>query len=137
MPASVSGHDKIILFDGVCNLCSAFLNFVYKFDDQAQFKFTWIQEERGTEILQWLGIPTENYKTIVYIENGRAFFKSTAFLKIVKYLKFPWPMLQAGSILPRRIRDWLYDIVAANRYRIFGKKDACLLPTGELKSRFL
>lgn len=136
-PASVTQHHKIILFDGICNLCSAFLDFVRKFDAKAHFKFAWIQEERGTEILQWLGMPKDNYKTIVYIENGRAYFRSTAFLKIVKYLGFPWPLLQVGYILPRCIRDWLYDIVAANRYRVFGKKEACPVLTDELKSRFL
>ncbi|MBN1560663.1 DUF393 domain-containing protein [candidate division KSB1 bacterium] len=130
-------HAKIILFDGVCNLCSAFLQFVYKYDEKQVFKFAWIQSRRGKTLLQQLGMPTDDYKTIVYIEDGRPFIRSTAFLRIVKHLKMPWPLLQAGAILPKFMRDWLYDLVARYRYRIFGKKDACLLPTGDLKSRFL
>ncbi|MBN1464129.1 DUF393 domain-containing protein [candidate division KSB1 bacterium] len=130
-------QDKIILFDGVCNLCSAFLDFVYKYDAKAVFKFAWIQSRRGKSLLQQLGMPIDEYKTIVYIQDGRPFIKSTAFLRIVRHLRMPWPLLQAGYILPKFIRDWLYDIVARYRYRIFGKKDACMLPTGDLKSRFL
>jgi len=136
-PPNIQQFNNIILFDGVCNLCSGFLNFIYKFDEQAFFKFAWIQSDEGAEILRWLGMPTKDYKTIVYIKNGEAFFKSTAFLKIIKNLNFPWPLLQVGYILPRFFRDWIYDLVAKYRYKIFGKKESCLLPTGDLKSRFL
>ena len=128
---------KIILFDGVCNLCSAFLQFVYKYDGKAVFKFAWIQSKQGKDILHWLNLPTDEYKTIVYINGDNFYTKSSAFLQIIKYLKMPWPLLRIGYILPTFFRDWIYDFVAAYRYRIFGKKDRCLLPTGDLKSRFL
>lgn len=136
-PASIKEHKRIILFDGVCNLCSAFLQFVYKYDYKKTYKFAWIQEEKGNEILEWLHLPTDEYETVVLIENGQIFFKSKAFLKIVRYLRFPWPVLSVGIIIPNFIRDLIYDWVAQNRYRFFGKKDRCLMPTGELLNRFL
>jgi predicted DCC family thiol-disulfide oxidoreductase YuxK len=135
-PVSLKEHNRIILFDGACNLCSGFMRFVYKYDSKKYFKFAWIQEEKGKEILEWLGLPTDEYATIILIKNGQAFYKSNAFLKIVRYLRFPWPVLNIGIIIPIFIRDWIYDMVARNRYRLFGKKDHCLVPTGDLLGRF-
>ena len=128
---------KIILFDGVCNLCSAFFNFVYLYDYKAVFHFAWIQSEAAGKILETLNLPTDDFKTIVFLENGRPYFKSDAFLRIVRYLRFPWPLLRIGIILPRPVRDWIYDLVAQNRYKWFGKKDQCLVPTGSMQDRFL
>ena len=113
------------------------MQFVYKNDRRARFKFAWLQEEAGKEILSWLNLPDQDYDTIIYIENGRAFYRSAAFLRIVKHLRFPWPVLQVGKIIPRIIRDRLYNWVAAHRYRWFGQRDQCLRPTGDLLTRFL
>ena len=128
---------RLILFDGICNLCNGFMVFVSQRDPKSKFTLAWIQSEPGKRILKELNMPTEEYDTIVYLENGIASFKSTAFLKIVRQLKFPWPLLWLGVIIPRFLRNWIYDLVARNRYRVFGKKDRCLLPTGDLKERFL
>ena len=130
-------YDHVILFDGICNLCSAFLHFVYQNDKGTTFKFAWIQSEQGTEILEQLQMPTHHYNTIVYIGGGRHYIKSTAFLEIVRHLRFPWPLLRVGYVIPTKIRDRLYDIVATHRYKIFGKKKVCRMPTGDLRSRFL
>jgi len=137
LPSTIKGNKKIILFDGVCNLCSAFLNFVYNRDIKKIYMFAWIQSEKGKEILAWLSLPIEEYETILYIENGKPFYKSTAFLKIVKSLRFPWPVLWLWVVIPKFIRNWFYDLIASNRYRLFGKKDKCVVPTGDLKERFL
>ena len=130
-------EQRLILFDGVCNLCNGFMIFVYKRDPLGKFTLAWIQSDPGKQILEQLNMPTDEYDTIVYLEKGVASFKSTAFLKIVKHLKWPWPLLWAGVIVPKFLRDWFYDLVARHRYQIFGKKDQCLLPTGDLKQRFL
>lgn len=135
-PNSIKNNSHIILFDGLCKLCSGFMQFIYKRDKEAAFKFAWLQDDKSKEILDWLELPGENFDTIVYIESGRAFFKSTAFLKIVRNLSFPWPILSVGYILPWFLRDMVYDFVAKNRYRWFGKKEACLVPTGKLLKRF-
>ena len=128
---------KIILFDGLCNLCSAFLNFVYQNDNKKVFHFSWIQSDVATEILEQTEILSDKPDSIIFIRNGISYFKSDAFLEIVLYLKLPWPLMRAGKILPRVFRDWIYDLVARNRYRWFGKKDQCMIPTGDLKDRFL
>jgi len=130
-------NQKLILFDGICNLCNGFMIFIYRRDPGAKFSFAWIQSEPGKQILTQLNMSTEEYDTIVYLENGQATFKSSAFLKIVKQLKFPWNLLWTGIVIPRFLRDWIYDLVARNRYKIFGKKDHCLVPTGDLTKRFL
>ncbi len=137
IPTSLKEHNHIILFDGVCNLCSAFLQFVYKYDHKKTYKFTWIQEEKGNEIMDWFQLHSNEYETIVLIENGQLFIKSKAFLNIIRNLCFPWPVLSVGIIIPNFIRDMIYDWVARNRYQLFGKKDRCLMPTGELSGRFL
>ena len=137
IPESIKQNQRIILFDGVCNLCSGFMHFVYKFDKRALFKFAWVQDKKGQEILQWLDLPTDDYKTIILVENGEAYYKSLAFLQIVRHLSFPWPILNIGRIIPVRIRDWIYDYIANNRYRLFGKREKCLVPIGELLRRFL
>jgi len=137
IPESIKQNNHIILFDGVCNLCSGFLQFVYKRDKQGRFKFAWLQDEISGEILTWLDLNSDSFKTIILIEDETAFYKSTAFLKIVKYLCFPWPLLSVGYIFPRFIRDWIYDFVAENRYKWFGKKEQCMVPTGDLLKRFL
>ncbi len=136
-PNIIESNDHIILFDGVCNLCSGFLQFIYKRDKSGVFNYTWIQDKRGIEILDWLNLPANQSDTIVLIEHGQSSTKSTAFLKIVRHLKFPWPLLRIGYLIPVFIRDAIYDWVAKNRYQWFGKKGACMIPTGDLLERFL
>jgi predicted DCC family thiol-disulfide oxidoreductase YuxK len=135
-PESIKNNSHIILFDGVCNLCSGFMQFVYKRDTKAIFKFVWLQDDTSKEILNWLNLDSNNFKTIILIENDKPYYKSTAFLKIVRYLHFPWPLLTIGYTIPQFFRDCIYDYVAKNRYRWFGKKETCLIPTGELLKRF-
>lgn len=137
LPESVKKYNQIILFDGMCNLCSGFMQFVYKRDLESNFKFTWMQDDKSREILNWLDLGSESFKTIILIEEETPYYKSSAFLKIVRHLRFPWPLLMVGYIFPGILRDWVYDYVAENRYRWFGKKDKCLIPTGELRDRFL
>ena len=129
--------NKIILFDGICNVCSAFLDFVYLTDPKAVFRLAWLQSDEAGKILDTLGLSRYELNSIIYLDQGTAFFKSTAFLKIVRQLRFPWPVLWIGVIIPKPVRDWIYDIVAKNRYKWFGKKEHCLVPTGDLKNRFL
>ena len=136
-PVSIKENNRIILFDGVCNLCSGFMQFVFKRDKKGGFKFVWLQDEKSLGILTWIDMDSESFKTIILIEEEKPYFKSTAFLKIVRYLRFPWPALTVGYILPGFIRDWIYDFIAENRYKWFGKKEMCMVPTGDLEKRFL
>ena len=125
--------EPVILFDGVCNLCNGFVQFVLKRDQRGRFRFASLQSDAARRLLGGDG-PRE---TIVLVEAGKTYVKSAAALRIVRGLRFPWPLLAALAMIPRPLRDPLYDWVARNRYRWFGKRDACMLPTPQTRGRFL
>jgi len=132
-------HNKsrIIIFDGVCNFCSASLMFIYKRDKEGLFKFSTVQSPKGKTLLQLYDLPTDDYESLVYIDYGQPYYKSDAILKIASYLPWPWPAARILKVIPRIIRDSCYDVIAKNRYKIRGKRKRCMLPTGDLMSRFI
>jgi len=136
-PEVVRNHSKIILFDGVCNLCSAWVVFVSCRDASGNIKFASVQSDIGKTMLNWCGLPTDYYETMVYVEHGKAYFRSAAFLKVVRSLSFPWPLLSLARWIPPVMRDWIYDRIALNRYTLFGKKDRCFTPSKDVTGRFL
>ncbi|WP_111597362.1 thiol-disulfide oxidoreductase DCC family protein [Chitinophaga skermanii] len=129
---------SIILFDGVCNLCNSSVLFVLKRDPRNRFRFAALQSDIGQQLIAQ-HLPTGEVlpDSIVLIEGGRLYVKSTAALKIARKLPGAWPLLYGFMIFPRFIRDAVYSFIAKNRYRWFGKKDACMVPTPALKSKFL
>jgi predicted DCC family thiol-disulfide oxidoreductase YuxK len=127
----------IILFDGVCNLCNAFVLFVIDHDPKRRFFFAPLQSEYGQGKLREHKLDCENFDSIVLVRGNRIFLRSTAVLNIAKPLKWPWPLFALFLILPTPLRNIIYAFVARNRYRWFGKQKECRLPTPELKSRFL
>lgn len=132
----------IILFDGVCNFCNSTVNFIIDRDTKGQFAFAPLQSERGRALLQTylpsaLAADQATLSSVVLIKEGKAYQKSTAVLQIVRHLNGLWPLCYAAIVLPRFIRDYCYDLIARNRYRWFGKAEACRLPTPELRQRFL
>jgi predicted DCC family thiol-disulfide oxidoreductase YuxK len=129
---------KIILFDGVCNLCNNAVNFIIEHDKKDVFRFASLQSEIGKKLTSNRGIDPEVIDSIVLIEPGVAYYqKSTAALEISKELSGGYSFLSYLSIFPEVIRDGIYDLTANNRYKWFGKKDACMIPTPELKAKFL
>ncbi|RXG13399.1 putative DCC family thiol-disulfide oxidoreductase YuxK [Leeuwenhoekiella aestuarii] len=128
---------KIILFDGVCNLCNGAINFIIKHDPSAQFKFASLQGETGQRLLKNHQINSAETDSIVLIDGDRVSVKSSAALRIAKYLNKGYPLLFGFMIVPKFIRNAVYDYIARNRYQWFGKKESCMIPTPELKSRFL
>lgn len=129
---------KIILFDGVCNLCNNAVNFIIEHDKKDVFRFASLQSEIGKELTSKRGIDPKVIDSIVLIEPGVAYFqKSTAALEISKDLSGGYSFLSYLSIFPEVIRNGIYDLIANNRYKWFGKKDACMIPTRELKAKFL
>ena len=131
-------RQKIILFDGVCNLCNGSVIFILQREKNPTFQFASIQSEAGKELLQWYGLPKDYNLAVVLIDNGKLYLGSTAALKIGQTLKFPWSILSsAGIIIPKFIRDWFYRQIAIHRYQWFGKRDLCIIPTESLKARFL
>lgn len=131
-------QDKsVILFDGVCNLCNASIDFILKRDKKNQFKVGALQEEAGKKLLSNFKVNPEYLDSLVLIEDGKVFFRSTAALRIAKNLSGLWPLFYGFIILPEGLRDGIYDWIGRNRYRWFGKKNTCRLPTPEEKAKFL
>jgi len=125
-----------IFFDGVCNLCNGSVQIIIKNDPSKMFRYASLQSEYAKEHLPIEFTNDSNYESLVLKEGDQVFIKSTAVLNIAKGLRQPWPWLYGFIILPKFLRDWLYSLIAKNRYVLFGKKDACMIPTPELKSLF-
>lgn len=136
-PPGVGSDDQVVLFDGVCKLCNGWAKFLIRHDHQRRFRLASVQSPQGQALLAWCGMPTDQYETLVLIRDGRAHVRSDAILHIVGRLPLPWRLGVVGRIIPRTIRDWLYDRIARNRYRLFGKYDTCLVLTPDHRSRFL
>ncbi len=128
---------SVILFDGVCNLCNGFVQFVIARDPNGRFQFAALQSPAARRLLGPLSPPADALGTVVLIEDGRAFLRSDAALRIGRGLTFPWPLAFGFVAVPRPLRDWLYELVARYRYRWFGRRDVCMVPTAELRARFL
>lgn len=126
----------MILFDGVCNLCNGFVQFVIARDPRSKFSFASLQSQAASRLVPRTGSATGR-ESIVLLEDGREFTQSTAALRIIAALGFPWRLAAALLVVPRPIRDWVYSILARNRYRWFGKRQVCMVPTPDLKRRFL
>lgn len=127
----------VILFDGVCNLCNGFVQFVITHDPAGRYKFAALQSETGQELLKGLPPTGRNLDSVVLIQNNRFYKRSGAALRILRGLSGGWPLLYTAIILPAFFRDWVYDLVAYNRYRWWGQRESCWLPTPELHARFL
>jgi predicted DCC family thiol-disulfide oxidoreductase YuxK len=127
----------LILFDGVCNLCNGSVQFVIKHDKESKFLFTSLQSDKGQEILKHLGLKTDNFDTFILLDKGKIYTKSSGVLKEAAILGGWFKIFTIFYLVPTFIRDLFYSFVAKNRYRFFGKKDSCMIPTPELKARFL
>jgi predicted DCC family thiol-disulfide oxidoreductase YuxK len=131
-------NKKIILFDGVCNLCNTAVQFVIKHDKKDLFRFVALQSDLAPSIIKHIGIDTQNIDSIILYEPGVAYYvKSEAALEIAKYLSGGLALLTVFKVLPSALSNSIYDYVAKNRYKWFGKKEHCMIPTPELKSKFL
>ena len=126
-----------ILFDGVCNLCNGFVRFVIERDPDAHFRFAALSSDAAGKLLASTGAGDPLPDSIVLLQDGRVYVRSDAPLLIARGLRFPWPLLAAFLIVPRFVRDRVYDFIAARRYRWFGRRDVCMVPTPDLKQRFL
>ncbi len=139
----------VVLFDGVCNFCDASVNFVIERDAKGYFKFAPLQSETGKELAAEHGISvdggsgrsTDNnllpIDSVILVEDGKAYTHSTAALRIARHLGGAWPMLYGFIVMPAPIRDFFYRLFAKHRYRLFGKKDECMIPSPDVRARFL
>lgn len=138
LPAHEWGqYKRVIVFDGVCNFCNAFVSFVLNRDRTALFKFGTLQSQPAQLILKQMDLPTEDYETFLLLENGIIFTKSTAALRILRALPGYWSWLYAFIIIPRPVRDFVYSVIARYRYRWMGKSDTCRVPSPQERARFI
>jgi predicted DCC family thiol-disulfide oxidoreductase YuxK len=129
---------KIILFDGICNLCDASVQFIIKHDKKDIFRFVYLQSEIGQQIINHIGIDIAKVDSIVLYEPGIAYYlKAEAVFKIAKELNGLYPLLNSFSIFPSYVTNLVYDYIAKNRYKWYGKKEQCMIPSLENKSKFL
>lgn len=129
--------DNVVMFDGVCNLCAHSVKFILDHEADQTLRFTPLQSPAGTRLMHDLGLDPEDASTFVLIADGKAYVKSDAAIRLSRYFRRAWKPLGIIKIIPRRIRDWAYDVVARKRYRWFGRLDSCMVPTAELRARFI
>ena len=127
----------VILFDGVCNLCNSSVQFIINHDKQSKFRFASLQSETGKQLLTKFDLPTENLYSVLLVTGEKFYDRSRAALEIAKRLSGLWPMMYIFIIVPSPIRNFIYDYISKNRYRWFGVRNECMIPTPELKSRFV
>ncbi|MDP4132141.1 MAG: thiol-disulfide oxidoreductase DCC family protein [Bacteroidota bacterium] len=130
-------NKNIVLFDGVCNLCNDLVRFIIKRDADGKFKFASLQSEIGQQWLRTVGLPVNEFESFVLISGNEYYLKSTAALKMLRELGGIWKAFYVFILVPLPVRDFLYDMIAKSRYRIFGRRDTCMVPTPELQERFL
>ena len=129
--------NPVILFDGVCNFCNGTVNFIIKQDKKKVFRFAALQSEAGQKLLEQYHLPKENFDSFIFIDNGKAYKSSSAGLKLYNKLSWHWKWTQLFWIVPKFIRDSIYNFIAKNRYKWFGKKEQCMIPTPDVRERFL
>jgi predicted DCC family thiol-disulfide oxidoreductase YuxK len=127
----------IIIFDGYCALCSGLVSFVLRHDSAATFRLLPAQTALGAALYRHYGLDSVNYETSVLVEGGRVYFKSESAIRMLERLGAPWSAVRILRLTPRAMRDWLYEIVARNRIRWFGRRDACLISAPRYEDRFL
>ena len=128
---------NIILFDGVCVLCSAWANFMIQHNPQYQFKLVSAQSKLGQQLLSTYQLPTDHFETMVLLEQGQLYTESTAFLRIIQRVGFPYSMLKYGKVIPKVVRDFAYRRIALNRYWLFGQTEQCYVVTPDIQQHFL
>ncbi|WP_404936323.1 thiol-disulfide oxidoreductase DCC family protein [Pseudoalteromonas sp. SR41-4] len=122
---------------GSVSICNAWCNFIIKHDKKLCFKLCSVQSLKGQAILTHFGYPTANFKTMIYVENNQCVTKSDGVINVVSQLGWPWPLANILRIIPKRIRNWGYDAIALNRYRLFGKYNYCVIPSHEYDHHYL
>lgn len=128
---------RVVLFDGMCNLCNRSVQFIIKKDKKKKFLFASLQGKTGQEVLQKFGLPANELNSFILLEGEKIYTRSAAALRIAKQLGDGWKLLYGLMIIPAFIRNAVYNWIARNRYKWFGKRNECMIPTPELKERFL
>jgi predicted DCC family thiol-disulfide oxidoreductase YuxK len=137
MPATSAIQQPVVLFDGVCNFCNGTINFLIRQDRKKVLRFAALQSAAAQTLLSRYGLPQQDFNSFVFLHRGKVYQRSAAALKLASHLPWFWQWTQVFWLVPPFIRDGLYTLIAKNRYRWFGKKEACRVPTREMQERFL
>lgn len=137
MSADAPTTHPVILFDGVCNLCEGFVQWVIRRDPDAIFRFAPLQSAVGAELLEGCSISGDSLDSVVLVEDGHCYRKTDAVIRVCVKLGWPYRLLGPGRFVPPQLRNIAYDAIADRRYGWFGKKDACMMPTPDIQSRFI
>ena len=137
MDTSSPLEEYVVLFDGVCNLCNASVQFIIRHDPPGRFKFAALQSDTGQKHLRRFGLDTGNFRSFILVTPSHVYQQSDAALEVARRLSGVWPCMYIFKIVPRFLRDAVYQWISRNRYRFFGRRNECMIPTPELKSRFV
>ena len=130
-------RETVVLFDGICNLCARSVRFILEHEREPTIRFASVQSIAGARLMRQSGLDPTDPSTFVLIVEGTAYTRSDAAIRIARRLRGAWQLLAVFWIIPRPLRDWAYDLIARNRYRWFGRCETCLMPTPQIKERFL
>jgi len=130
-------NKPVVLFDGVCNYCNTMINFIIRQDKKKKYLFATLQSEFGQRTLQRWNLPANSFDSFLVLDKGKLYSKSTAALRLYNQLPWYWKWTQLFWLFPKFLRDAVYNVIAKNRYKWFGKRKECMIPTPELKNRFL
>ena len=133
----MADQPPILLFDGVCNLCNGFVNFLLEWEQDSRLHFAAMQSSAGQALLRHHDLPLTDYRSMVLIDDGKLYRKSAAALRLLRGLRRPWCWLRVLAVVPAPLRDRAYDLIARHRYRLFGRQHQCRVPTPALRQRFL
>jgi len=136
-PALTLANRRVVLFDGVCTLCNAWVRFIIKNDPKCHLTLCSVQSEQGQIILKHFGYPLDDFDTLLLVEDNQCLERSDAVLAVCRHLAKPWRLLSGFSLLPLFLRDGIYRLVARHRYRIFGQQEHCLTPSPDIAKHFL
>jgi predicted DCC family thiol-disulfide oxidoreductase YuxK len=137
MAGSPVGQQPVVLFDGVCNLCNGWVDFVIHHDQAVRIRFAPLQAPAAGRLLEGTTVRRDQRDTVVLVDGSGVWTESNAVLRVTRLLEFPYRLLYGLVVVPRPIRDWVYRLVARNRFRLFGRRDTCRMPTPEERERFL
>lgn len=129
--------DCVVLYDGVCKLCNGWAKFIIRHDRHERIRLATVQSQEGQALLRWAGLPLDVFDSLVVIEHNQIHLRSAGVFQLMHHLPWPWRWLGVLRCVPRRLRDWAYDRIARNRYRLFGRHDHCLVLTPDHQRRFL
>ncbi|HKS14335.1 MAG TPA: thiol-disulfide oxidoreductase DCC family protein [Pseudomonas sp.] len=136
-PPVLEPGETAVLFDGTCKLCNGWANLIIRHDGRRRIRLATVQSPEGQALLAWAELPTDRFNTIVLIHGEQVFVRSDAMFEIFTRLSPPWRLLNLFKLVPRPLRDWVYDKIALNRYKLFGRFDACVQPHADHPRRFL